>query len=168
MKLNIGSSNPDNKYKTREWINLDIKRFRGVNVQGDLFKLPFADDSISEIHCIHTLEHLRRNKHLPALWEMWRVLKDSGKVFIEVPDFPVIVENLFKAYIAKNKGGIHIWRTSVYGKTDRIGMEHHFGFDEDTLKDYMYKSGFENVFRSYDMISSHHRQEPVLLIVGVK
>lgn len=171
MKLNVGASVARGIYKQKEWINLDLFKMRGVNVRGDMESLPFFSESFSEIHCIHVLEHLTRDKHMPVLHEMHRVLGCDGHVYVEVPDFERTIAKLFKAYNEDDAHAIHIWRTSIYGKTERPGMAHHFGFDEETLKRYMKEAGFSNVHRlsrPHDMISDHWRQEPVLLMKGVK
>ena len=167
-KLNIGSSNVTGRYKGNQWVNLDLFNFEGVTVRGDMFNLPFQSDTFDEIHSVHVLEHLTRDKHVNALTAMYDVLKYEGKVYVEVPDFQKTVEVLHTAYNSKDDTLIHKWRTSIYGKTERIGMAHHFGFDEKTLKNMMITAGFRFVDRSEEHISSHYKQEPVLLMVGMK
>lgn len=46
-------------------------------------KLPFEDNSIDEIHCAHTLEHL--DSPFDVLDEFKRVLKPEAKCIIKVP-----------------------------------------------------------------------------------
>jgi len=168
MNLNIGSSCARGIYKTAEWVNMDIVRSKGVNVAGDMLMMPFEDNSFKRIHCIHVLEHLTRDKHLPALEEMVRVLEPGACCYVEVPDFVSIVTRLNAAFRDGDRRAIHIWRTSVFGKTERAGMAHHFGFDRETLDDLMLRAGFSKVVRSVDMISDHHSKEPVILMRGEK
>jgi len=155
-------------YRHGGWVNFDLVRHDYVTVIGDLVQLPFKDNSIDEIHCVHVLEHLTRDKHLPALLEMRRVLKPNAIAYIEVPDFKEVIDYLHKALLNNDEQAIHIWTTSVYGKTERKGMAHHFGFYEDKLISLCNKANFKKVVRSDKMISTHYKQEPVLLIRAEK
>jgi predicted SAM-dependent methyltransferase len=169
MKLNAGSSCTRGIYKKDDsWVNLDIVKSRGVNTLGDILRLPFKDDSFEVIHCVHVLEHLTRDRHLPALQEFLRVLKPNGECYVEVPDFQATIHRLAAAYERDDKTAIHIWRTSIYGKTERPGMAHHFGFDAATLGGLFFEAGFGVVTLRDEMISPHYLQEPVLLIRGMK
>ena len=97
MKLNIGASNPTGKYK-HGWINLDLVRHDNITVMGSGLALPFKDNSISLIHCIHVLEHVTRDKNEPMLKEMHRVLKADAEAYIEVPDFKMTILQLAEAF----------------------------------------------------------------------
>lgn len=168
-KINIGSgTKPGDRYKRDGWIKFDICRGNNLTVRGDMFKLPFKNSVFKEIHCIHTLEHLTRDKHIPALIEMHRVLAQGGKCYIEVPDFKRTVANLHEAFISNDTEKIHIWTTSVYGKTERAGMAHHFGFYYEKLVEVMKSAGFSSVKLETEMLSEHHLMEPVLLVSGEK
>lgn len=171
-KLNIGSSIARGQYRETEWVNLDLKACKGVNVVASGFALPFLNDTFEEIHAVHVLEHLTRDKFPIMLKELARVVKPlSGAVYVEVPNFQKVVELLHSAYGVGDETGIHKWRTSIYGKTERAGMAHHFGFDEGTLLKYMVHAGFsmcERITKKEDMISEHYLQEPVLLIKARK
>ena len=132
----------------------------------------FENNVFDEIHCVHALEHVTRDKHIPMLSEMYRVLKPGGKgAFIEVPDFIKIINNLSNAARINDVYKVHVWTTSVYGKNERPGMAHHWGFTHDLLLKKMRESGFNwntILYNREDMISSHYKQEPVLLMKGTK
>ena len=51
------------------------------------FPWPWADDSVSEIHLIHVLEHLGQDSavYLKLMQEMWRVCRDGAVIHIIVP-----------------------------------------------------------------------------------
>ena len=171
MKLHVGSSRARGKYRGDEWVNLDIKKFDDLNVIGNGLALPFKNDSFDEIHCVHVLEHLTRDKPPVMLKEMHRVLQPGGVVFIEVPDFMGTIMYLADAFQKKYLDGIHVWTTSVYGKSEVPGMSHHWGFYEGSLRRMLRDQRFKNIERlgSKDqMISTHYRQEPILLGKGVK
>ena len=171
MKLQVGCSAVRGIYK-EGWVNLDIKEHRGVDIIADASEhIPLDTNSVDEIHCIHVLEHLTRDKYNPMLREMCRVLKPGGIICIEVPDFLGTIQNIHDAIVARDVEAIHIWTTSIYGKNEREGMAHHWGFYEGLLKREMKQQGFKDIVRLTErdeMISEHYRQEPVLLVRGTK
>ena len=173
MKLQVGSSEARGIYKREEWINLDLQDVSddGVNVIGTGLKLPFKANAFEEVHCIHVLEHLTRDKPPLMLREMHRVLQPGGNLYVEVPDFKETVENLSKAFNQNDVGAVHVWTTSLYGKSERFGMAHHWGFYEGLLRREFRHQGFTDVNRlveKEDMISTHYKQEPILLVRGTK
>ncbi len=173
MKLQVGSSEVRGIYKRAEWINLDLQDVSddGVNVIGSGLDMPFKDNSFEEIHCIHVLEHLTRDKPPVMLAAMHRVLRPGGLLYVEVPDFQGTVANLTAAFESGNADAIHIWTTSLYGKSERYGMSHHWGFYEGLLRREFRYQGFTDVDRlveKEDMISTHYNQEPILLVRGTK
>jgi predicted SAM-dependent methyltransferase len=172
MKLQVGCSAVRGIYKTDEWLNLDIEDHRGVDILADAAELiPLDTNSIDEVHCVHVLEHVTRDKYQSMIAEMHRVLKPGGALYVETPDFRGTVDRLQTAFANNDLEAIHIWTTSVYGKSEREGMSHYWGFYEGLLRrDFRYQ-GFNEVTRlteKEDMISTHYRQEPVLLIRGTK
>lgn len=171
MNLNIGSSVARGEYKRkRHWVNFDINKCRGVNVLGDALVLPFKNNSFYIIHCVHMLEHVTREKYVTILSEAFRVLKPKGFAYFEVPDFEETVAQLHKAFIDKDRHKAHKLTTSVYGKNEREGMAHYWGFTEYLLKTTMERIGYkcERMIGKDNMISPHYSQEPVLLIRGKK
>lgn len=171
MKLNLGSSDAKGKYKSNDWLNVDLFRFTGVKVISSIDTLPFKDNSFELIQTVHVLEHLTRDKHLPVLKECYRVLQPGGTLFVEVPDFEQVVYLLADAFTRKDKISIHQWRTSCFGKNEKKGMAHMHGFDFEQLYEFAETAGFANIKRltaEQDMISGHYQQEPVLLIKAVK
>jgi len=173
MKLNVGCSWPGGRYKLNEWINLDLVGNERINVQGSAVALPFETGSFDEIHCLHVLEHLTRDKYGTALREMHRVLKKGGFCYIEVPDFRKIVELLHGSFNNQAVEPIHIWTTSIYGKNERAGMAHYMGFYEGLLRKAMRHQGFIDVVRlttpeEMKVVPTRYKTEPVLLVRGSK
>ena len=172
MKLQVGSSDVGGRYKSDEWVNLDITERKGVDIVADASdKIPLETCTVDEIHCIHVLEHVTRDKYTNMLAEMHRVLKPGGLLYVEVPDFKGTIDNLTRAFASGDVEAIHVWTTSIYGKNEREGMAHHWGFYEGLLRREFRHQGFTQVDRLVDrddMISTHYKQEPVLLIRGEK
>lgn len=80
LRLNVGSASRRFDVKT---INLDLYAGEKVDIQGDLLHLPIKNESIDAIICTGVLEHVA-DPH-KAVWEIHRVLKCAGRVFIETP-----------------------------------------------------------------------------------
>lgn len=82
MKLNFGCGNS----KMKGYIGIDRYDFgqgQGYILDLEKDKLPFKDNSVSDILCHHFLEHLWDVKHI--LNESWRVLEKDGVMGITVP-----------------------------------------------------------------------------------
>lgn len=63
--------------------NLNIDLFPNVDVVGDAYALPYADESVDAVHCEAVLEHLAEPDR--ALREMWRVLRPGGLGYFATP-----------------------------------------------------------------------------------
>lgn len=177
MNLNIGSAGPSGKYRQPDWVNLEychtMQAFKkGKLVFGDGCKMPFKDNCFTEIHCIHMMEHIEKRDHRFLLNEIYRVLKPEGKAFIEVPDFMKTCEQIINLY--KNfkltpdiREVIRCKTLSVYGKGRYSGDAHRHGFYPEELKALLEEARLEVSFPT-EMISNHWKQEPVILICGLK
>lgn len=64
-------------------VNFDLQPFRNVSIVGDLFRLPFLDNSFDFVFCIYVLEHITDPKL--AIEEMYRVLKPGGICYCLIP-----------------------------------------------------------------------------------
>jgi len=147
-----------------------VKRF----VVADGCNLPFRDRTFDEIHAIHVLEHVPREGHLPFIQEIGRVLTDNGVAYIEVPDFPTAMIELGKAaeelrqttLVQERRERlqefVRIRTVGVYGKGRHEGDWHHWGFSCWGLES-LFRNACLAYSRESQMISSHHRLEPVLL-----
>lgn len=168
IKLNIGCSYVVGQYK-RDWINVDLIKHGGVTVVGSGTSLPFKTDSVDLIHCVHVLEHVKRNMYLTMLKESCRVLRPGGELWVEVPDFIQTMKKLMQAYEINNHLNVHIWTTSIYGKNEREGMAHYWGFTPHLLETKLMEAGFKTITRQpEDSLSSHYKSEPVLVMKAVK
>ena len=67
------------------YINLDIKKLKGVDIVHDLnkFPYPFKDNTFEIIELHHVLEHL--DNPLKVIEELWRISKPNGILVIAVP-----------------------------------------------------------------------------------
>jgi len=83
LRLNLGSGGRP----LPGFYNLDHLPLPGVDILADLNE-PFAelpDDSVDEVYCRHTLEHVTR--FLELLTELHRVTRPQGRIEVIVPHF---------------------------------------------------------------------------------
>jgi len=172
-KLNIGSSKPKGEFREGDWLSIDVCKQFGV-LQMDGTALGFRDNIFETINAVHVLEHVNRNLREQFIYECHRVLKPGGVCYIEVPDFQEITRMYVQAISDQDETSAHKWLTSIYGKQRYTGDAHNWGYTKTSLAGLFAKVGFSEskVYRSREsldhMISSHYKQEPVLLAIGTK
>ncbi len=83
MKLDLGAG----KNGKEGFIKVDVRRFDGIDVVCDLGKekWPWGDETVSEIHCSHMVEHLNAGERVHFVNEAHRVLRKGAKAVIIVP-----------------------------------------------------------------------------------
>ena len=83
MKLNLGCG----KDTKREYVNLDLKQMKGVDVVCDLnrFPYPFRDNLFDEIYCNNILEHL--DDVVGVMEHLHGISNPQAKIVIKVPHF---------------------------------------------------------------------------------
>lgn len=150
MKLNLGVGNhPLHGYK-----NLDLFYYPGTAEmhpdwgkpedydweKGNFTDLSkFEDNSVDEVIIVHALEHTYWDGAIRTLNEIYRVLKPSGFVEVEVPDLDAVFDRKFD-----NKTMIGL----VYGgwNDNTILLGHHCGFNRETLRQLMTETGFKDIW----------------------
>lgn len=69
------------------YMGIDRTEFPGVGIVRDICRgLPFDDNSVDGIHCVHVLEHLNGEDLIFAVEEFYRVSKPGVQWTIVVPD----------------------------------------------------------------------------------
>jgi hypothetical protein len=122
IKLDLGCG-PNKK---ESFTGVDSRQFKGVDVVHDLTKIPWPwkDNSVTEVHMSHMLEHFTAMERVQVLNELFRILIVGGKASIITPhwasnraygDFthqwPPVAEMMFY-YISKE------WRKTNAPHTD--------------------------------------------------
>lgn len=95
MKLNLGSGHR----LLPGYVNVDIVDERATvkpDVQCDIRKLIFEDDSADEILSVHVIEHFYRWEVDALLKEWIRVLKPGGLMVLETPNLETACRELLK------------------------------------------------------------------------
>jgi len=149
-KLNLGSgTKPLDGY-----INIDMFHRRKVNLVHDCSKpLLFDNESVDEVFSSHLFEHLKImcppntpdekasrwliEGYVVVLKDWYRVLREGGKVIIEIPDF----ENALKNYLRGDLTTL----TTIFGLRRHEGDIHYCGFNFKHLKILLGEAGFRDI-----------------------
>lgn len=121
VKLHLGCG----EIILKNYVNIDIRKLRGVDIAADIINLPFIpDNSVDEIYTCHTFEHISHRLSIKVLKEWFRILKNDGKLIVSVPDFDSIV-NIYKAT------GNNIWniKSPPMGEQDYLENSHYSVFN---------------------------------------
>lgn len=81
LKLDLGCG----KNPKEGFVGVDVRDF-GQAIKTDLTKTwPWRDETVSEAHCSHFVEHLTAPQRVHFVNELWRVLKPEGNCQLIVP-----------------------------------------------------------------------------------
>ena len=82
LKLNLGAG----RSRMDGYLSVDEIPFEGLDVVADLRKpWPWGDNTVSDIHMSHVLEHFDGDERVHIFNEMYRVLIPGGKAYIITP-----------------------------------------------------------------------------------
>ena len=131
----------ENYYK-KPWSPVPRETTCVCDIYGDMTDLPFADNSVEEILCIQSFEHLSRREAAQALDCWYRILTPSGLLHIDVPDFEESVRLLLKEPEEDKKELYYRW---VYGSQKNEGDFHKDGYSLLKLKRLLVSHGFMKI-----------------------
>lgn len=105
------------------------RAMREASLRCDLLKLPFQDQSVDVILCVHVLEHIPEDR--TAMKELCRILKPDGWALLQVPirEHPETLEDLSITDPRE--------RLRLFGNTGHV---RYYGYD---YKDRLEAAGFE-------------------------
>ncbi len=161
INLNVGSGGYG---RQQGWINIDaMAHLEDIDIAWDLRrKLPFSCNSVSRIFAEHVLEHIEfREDMVRVILEFFRVLETKGRVRIIVPD----CKRYLEAYVS---GQDEKWaelgiatlpddmptRMTMVNHVFQQNGEHYFGYDFETMKWLLEKSGFVDIEELTYMVSN--------------
>ena len=137
------------------WINIDAFN-PNATIHLDLRRpFPFQNNSVSEIYSEHFFEHLEYPKDTGVfLSESLRVLETGGIFRAGVPD----IELAIKSYASNDdlyyKRALELWhpsncstRMDLINYLFRLGHEHKYAYDFETLYKVLKEAGFSEVKR---------------------
>ena len=153
LKLNIGCG-PNVE---SGWLNLDaFHRDPEILYFNALNPLPIAAMTVKRIHCEHFLEHLDLDHAIDFLKECYRVLEAGGTVRLIVPDVDKYIEaratkndRFFKALSnIGNPSDPLVTPNMVINQMFRMGGDHRYAWDFETIRHFAGEIGFLTVERS--------------------
>lgn len=158
--INLGSG----PYVVKGMINIDFYSTAGIDYGADLrYPLNIASDSIDGIFCEHTLEHLTYAEVGNLLKECHRIMKPGAVLRVVLPDLALFIES----YSSGNSAWFAEWERLMFidsADSDRAKRRlatplqaisfvtqeygHQSSWDVPTLKVYLEKAGFGEVFQT--------------------
>lgn len=139
------------------WLNVDLYPGPGAAYLDVRDDLPFGDNRVTRIHCEHFVEHLEFDQVVRFLGECHRVLVPGGVARIIVPD----AEKYIRAYCRADGDFFeqlkHLGNSAtpldtpgkVINQMFRMGGDHRFAWDLDTLRKTALEAGFSEVLPSF-------------------
>lgn len=141
----------------KNYINIDINRCARVDINMDVRKIKkyFRKNSVNSVMTLHFLSYLRFWEAQIFLKDCYDILKEGGKIIIEIPDISKIAKNISSISSLegdeKNYSDYLEMMRAIYA----FDMEQHknrehfstyaFGWSAMHLKHEMEKIGFKNI-----------------------
>jgi predicted SAM-dependent methyltransferase len=155
LRLHLGCG----KIRLPGFVNIDHRATSATDLECDILRLPFDDNSAVRIESYHVIEHLGRHEAVRAVREWQRVLKPGGSLVIECPDF----DEACREYLEGDAGRID----NIFGLQRFEGDSHRFGYNFERLRGLLEECGFGSIEQK-PPTDYHKDQEPCLRIEGVK
>jgi glycosyltransferase involved in cell wall biosynthesis len=136
-RLNLGAGDD----RREGYFSVDL-RADVADILADAARLPFADESISDIVATDLLEHFPANRTAALLAEWRRVLAPGGKLTVRVPNLLVLAQMLVRGgpvpvpEVVRNIYGGHRWGP------DGAWDAHHTGWTPEMLHQELRRAGF--------------------------
>lgn len=145
---------PTGRFNGYKEIRLDINPAVNPDVVGSITDIPLLPSTVDVIYSAHNLEHLANHEVPVALSEFYRVLKQNGKLLIEVPDIQSVAEAIprvgLNGVLYESPAGpispadvLYGLRTAVAGGNGFYA--HRTGFTKETLDKALSKAAFKKV-----------------------
>jgi predicted SAM-dependent methyltransferase len=157
VKLHLGCG----KKRLEGWVNVDIEN---ADVNCDIRKLPFEDESAEKVMAIHVFEHVPYAEKDDVLAEWYRVIEPDGLLILELPCMDKVIN-----YIRNTKElapNMVMW--PLFGDPSTIKTEHDLHkwcYSRDELASLLYRAGFKSV---YEETPHYHVPARDMRLVAVK
>lgn len=151
VRLNLGAG------------NVHLSGFTPIDRKtgGEVYPLPYPDNSVEEIVASHVLEHFSHRDVLAVLSDWVRVLKPGGKIRLAVPDFDKLT------LLYREGAPCNIMGYVMGGHVDD-NDRHGCLFDRDTLSQIMTDCGLERIGQWVSDIPGCSQDELSLNLQGFK
>ncbi len=137
-KLNVGSGS----HILDDYINVDHREIKGVDIVGDISEIPVLENTIEEILASHVVEHFTEKQIMPILQHWYKLLRQGGKLRIIVPDIESMSIGFTRGEVSWDQ-----LRTVTLGGQD-YGSDYHLNtFSTDYIKKLIHKTLPESKFK---------------------
>lgn len=113
-----------------------------ADVQADLLRITYAENSVDEIRLHHVFEHFPRAVAAAQLcrWNEW--LKQDGELRIEVPDFARTTKATRDGLFSKPLNP-YVALRHIFGSQEAHWAVHYQGYSEESLSEFLQIFGFK-------------------------
>lgn len=114
-----------------------------ADVQADLLKITYNQETIDEVRLHHVFEHFSRAVAAAQLcrWNHW--LKMGSELRIEVPDFERTAKAALGSFFSKASNP-YVALRHIFGSQEAHWAVHYHGYSESTLKEILVEFGFKS------------------------
>jgi predicted SAM-dependent methyltransferase len=149
LKLNIGCGSG----KLAGFINIDVDKSLEPDQVFDIRgALPLEDNSVDEITCYHTIEHIDKAFWQGIFLDFSRVLIPDGKLVLTFPNYLKV----FKYWETNHKGLRHFWENVIFGGGTSVWDRHVSVTTEREVSHVLISSGFEVVESKVEPVEDHN------------
>lgn len=124
-------------------INMDVadNALVDADIIGSVLDIPFPNERFKGVVFSHVIEHLPMGMHRKALFNIRRVLKEGGTLYLECPDFELAT----KYFHENHKGRKNYWYQCIYGREEYESDTHRSGLTRQYLTDLLFDCGYHNL-----------------------
>lgn len=101
--------------------------------------LPFPEEHFDEVFIFHTVEHIPREFHRHVFYEINRVLKRLGELYVSYPEFEVCAQH----YVNNYKGQREFWEKTIFGRGLSKWDRHQCAMISSVFKMFLKDLGFD-------------------------
>jgi len=158
MRLNIGSG----KRQIEGYTNIDAVKRAGVHIVAEAHKIPLDDGCADEILAVHLWEHFYLWDCEKVINEWRRLLKNGGRLNLELPNFRKCCENFLTGRTGDGKSPDQLSYWGVYGdpRDKDPYMTHRWGWTPETITQFLSQHGFRNIIETpthFHLVGRNHR-----------
>lgn len=117
--------------------NIDTRMGPNVDLACDFLQLPFSDSTVNTIYMCHSLEHIPLHSVLPFLCGCHRILNNTGRIYISVPDFSILASLYLSGRVP-----LSMIVRAIHGGQEYEGNLHYVSYDSIFLTDLLRQAGF--------------------------
>lgn len=169
MNLDIGGQNNRDDQEGK-WTIVDLHAGADIRVNLETAPLPLEPCTVDNIYSSHCIEHIEPNRLRSVFSELYRVLKEGGRIRIVVPSFrkgafyyffrPSVLSRELMPRLNSNTPVTKMSRLSSWFYTETNAKNatpgHKTTWDFELLRVYLQEAGFANIARK-----TLHRCSPI-------